>query len=400
MDLALNPIAAALPPAAAGAPTAPANGQGFSQALDSAQRDVKRDAPPAEPTRPAACEPQRQERTDDARAQAETGAPAEGRTAGQDGADAASDTSADTATTDAKAADAPVPPDLAALLPGWPGAAPARDVAAVAAIAARGAKDDLPLTADPRAVAARGRTPRDTTGANTLPLNGVDRALAGPAAATPAADTLAALRDARAAWAAPDAHGMPARPADAQAASILPALAVAAGASTSSPPGHTMPATATATATATPTPPEADVAAHIAARIDTPAFAPALGTTLSLLARDGVQQAQLSLHPAELGPVAVQITVDGNQARVDFHAAHAATRAALEASLPELAAALRDSGLTLTGGGVFDQPRQRQAETSFTPAGRAASDGAVAEPDEGPQRPQGSRPRGVVDLVA
>jgi flagellar hook-length control protein FliK len=158
--------------------------------------------------------------------------------------------------------------------------------------------------------------------------------------------------------------------------------------------GHAMPATAT------PASHEAHIAAHIAAPIDTPAFAPALGTTLSLLARDGVQQAQLSLHPAELGPVAVQIAVDGTQARVDFHAAHAATRAALEASLPELAAALRDSGLTLTGGGVFDQPRQRQGETSFTPSGRAASDGDVAEGDEPPLRLPTTRPRGVVDLIA
>ena len=59
-----------------------------------------------------------------------------------------------------------------------------------------------------------------------------------------------------------------------------------------------------------------------------------------------------------MGPVTVKIVLDGNQARVDFSADMATTRSAIEASLPALAAALHDSGLTLTGGGVFDgQPR-------------------------------------------
>jgi len=41
----------------------------------------------------------------------------------------------------------------------------------------------------------------------------------------------------------------------------------------------------------------------------------------SLFARDGVQTARLHLNPADMGPVAVQIAVDGVNARVDFQAA-------------------------------------------------------------------------------
>ncbi|MFG6487399.1 flagellar hook-length control protein FliK [Roseateles sp. BYS78W] len=88
------------------------------------------------------------------------------------------------------------------------------------------------------------------------------------------------------------------------------------------------------------------------------AFAPELGARVSLLAVDGVQQAELQLNPADMGPVAVQITVDGNQAQVSFHAAHAETRQALEQSLPDLAAALQGQGLTLSGGGVFQQAQR------------------------------------------
>jgi flagellar hook-length control protein FliK len=98
--------------------------------------------------------------------------------------------------------------------------------------------------------------------------------------------------------------------------------------------------------------------ATVAAPFGTPAFAPALAASVTLLARDGVQEARLQLHPAELGPIAVQIAIDGTQARVDFTAEVAATRQAIEAGLPELASALREAGLTLAGGGVFQQPRE------------------------------------------
>ena len=54
-----------------------------------------------------------------------------------------------------------------------------------------------------------------------------------------------------------------------------------------------------------------------------------------------------------MGPVSVQIVMDGTQARIDFGADLAATRHTIEAGLPELASALRDAGFTLVGGGVF-----------------------------------------------
>ena len=78
---------------------------------------------------------------------------------------------------------------------------------------------------------------------------------------------------------------------------------------------------------------------------------------VSVLAKDGVQRAELHLNPAEMGPVSVQIVMDGTQARIDFGADSAATRQAIEAGLPELASALRDAGFTLAGGGVSQHSR-------------------------------------------
>ncbi len=93
--------------------------------------------------------------------------------------------------------------------------------------------------------------------------------------------------------------------------------------------------------------------------VSAPDFAQTLGAQLSVLARDGVQQAELHLNPADMGPVSVHITMDGTQARIDFGADVAATRQVIEAGMPELASALADAGFTLAGGGVSQHPRGR-----------------------------------------
>ena len=104
------------------------------------------------------------------------------------------------------------------------------------------------------------------------------------------------------------------------------------------------------------------VTVHLPTPLASPEFAQALGVQMSVLARGGVQQAELQLNPAEMGPVSVQIVIDGTQARVDFGADMAATRHAIEAGLPELAGALRDAGFTLTGGGVSQHAHGRGDE--------------------------------------
>lgn len=102
--------------------------------------------------------------------------------------------------------------------------------------------------------------------------------------------------------------------------------------------------------------------------IDSPDFAQAFGVQVSVLARDGVHEARLQLNPAEMGPVSVQIAMDGERAHIDFGAQAAATRAAIESSLPELAAALRDAGLTLSGGGVSQHtPGRGDAQRGGSP---------------------------------
>jgi flagellar hook-length control protein FliK len=142
--------------------------------------------------------------------------------------------------------------------------------------------------------------------------------------------------------------------------------------------------------------------AELKAPVGTIEFAPALGSQLSVMVRDGVEHAQLKLNPADMGPIEVRISLDGTQAQVDFSAANAATRQALQEAVPALASALRESGLTLSGGGVFEQARERRNDSrpDFADARQGGGDGA-ADPLAGGLPASGStRPRGVVDLYA
>lgn len=117
---------------------------------------------------------------------------------------------------------------------------------------------------------------------------------------------------------------------------------------------------------------------RVHASMHSAAFAPELAAQVSLLAVDGVQTAQLQLNPAEMGPVAVQIVVDGAQAQVSFQAAQADTRQALEQSLPDLAAALQGQGLTLSGGGVFQQAPRDSSRPDGGSADGPGNDGTRA----------------------
>lgn len=141
----------------------------------------------------------------------------------------------------------------------------------------------------------------------------------------------------------------------------------------------------------------APVAVPLATPLDDAQFPRAFGVQVSVLARDGVQQAELHLNPAEMGPVSVQIVMDGTQARIDFGADAAGTRQLIEHSLPDLAAALREAGLTLTGGGVSQHPSGR-GDSGAAPGQHGESATAPGDDDTRPLRR--SVRAGGVDLYA
>lgn len=136
----------------------------------------------------------------------------------------------------------------------------------------------------------------------------------------------------------------------------------------------------------------------LATPVHDPDFPDALAQHITVLTRQGVQEAQLHLNPADMGTVSVHIAVSGQQAQVEFAASASATRAALEASFSHLAAALHEAGLTLTGGGVSrDAMPRRQAEGPMHGPGPHGSDDGPPDPAPG-LRPRTAPLPGRLDL--
>jgi flagellar hook-length control protein FliK len=164
---------------------------------------------------------------------------------------------------------------------------------------------------------------------------------------------------------------------------------------------HTSATTELASATTASAP--APFEAQLSAALGSPEFAPALGIQMSILAKEGVQEARLHLNPADMGPIAVQIAVDGQHARVHFQADLAATRDALQASLPDLANAMKEAGLMLAGGDVSGGRGGSAGGAQADANGRDASGtGGSSTVNAATATTAGhaSRPRGVVDVFA
>lgn len=127
--------------------------------------------------------------------------------------------------------------------------------------------------------------------------------------------------------------------------------------------------------------------ATLSTPLDSPDFAQALAEKVSMWVgsakADGSMTAELHLNPAEMGPINVKISLDGQTAQVDFAAAALETRKAIEASLPMLSSALSDVGLNMTGGDVSSQTSQQQFDQSFAQSqgGSGRANGASGRGD-------------------
>jgi flagellar hook-length control protein FliK len=164
---------------------------------------------------------------------------------------------------------------------------------------------------------------------------------------------------------------------------------------------------------------EASALRHERATLETPFggtdFAQALAEKVSMWVStaptDGPMTAELHLNPAEMGPINVKISLDGQSAQVDFAAAALETRQAIEASMPLLSTALDSIGLSLSGSDVssqtpqqqsFAQQMAREAERTQGRAGRERGDSDAQPLDTGLRPVRAPRPGrlGGLDLYA
>jgi flagellar hook-length control protein FliK len=97
--------------------------------------------------------------------------------------------------------------------------------------------------------------------------------------------------------------------------------------------------------------------------MQSPAWGQVMSSRVVWAAKEGLQQAQLRMNPANMGPVEVKLLVQNDQASVTFLAQHSATRDALEQALPRLRESFAESGMELANAEVGEQQQHHQEQS-------------------------------------
>lgn len=168
-------------------------------------------------------------------------------------------------------------------------------------------------------------------------------------------------------------------------------LARAAGAQAGTP----LPAPAAAALPAAPAAPLTVAYAGVATPIGHPAFGTDLAHRVLLFTGQRVNSAEISVSPAELGPIKVSIELRGQEAAVQFAAAHATTRAAIEDALPRLREMLAAQGLQLTQADVGDRAPRDPGGAFAGQGDRGSRDDGSAATREAGARAEGRAVRAV-----
>lgn len=110
----------------------------------------------------------------------------------------------------------------------------------------------------------------------------------------------------------------------------------------------------------------APATAQINAQLGTSEWQQNIGQQITLFTRNGQQNAELRLHPAELGSVQISLKLEDNQAQLHMVAAHSHVRAALEAALPTLRTQLAESGIQLGQSSISSDNFAGQQQQQFS----------------------------------
>jgi flagellar hook-length control protein FliK len=114
--------------------------------------------------------------------------------------------------------------------------------------------------------------------------------------------------------------------------------------------------------------------------VDHPAFPAHLAEQVgdSLLA--GLDRAEITVTPPEMGPIRIELSLNGEQASVAFSATQPDTRTAIEQSLPLLKSMLSEQGLQLADSSVGSGYRPPADAGAQSPAGDGAGSRDTGQP--------------------
>lgn len=88
--------------------------------------------------------------------------------------------------------------------------------------------------------------------------------------------------------------------------------------------------------------------------VGTAAWQQALSQQISMFTRNGIHNAELRLHPQDLGALQLNIRMNQEQAQVHIVSDNHQVRAALEAAMPQLRTSLAEAGIELSQSSVSD----------------------------------------------
>lgn len=220
------------------------------------------------------------------------------------------------------------------------------------------------------------RAGRDATGTLTAAANGTALpATPGAIAATAAAGFADRLREA----------SQPVPQPSADPASALPAMVGA------------MPGASEARAPEIATP-----VYTVATHVNDPRWTTEIARVVSVGIGERVQEAEIRIDPAELGPIRMHVTIDGDTASVRFTVAQADTQMRLQDSLEHLRTTLADAGIQLGDATVASGDTRGRDDAPSRDGSRRArlpGDDGVAIAVPGVAGAAG-RPAGLVDTFA
>lgn len=124
--------------------------------------------------------------------------------------------------------------------------------------------------------------------------------------------------------------------------------------------------------------------AQLTASVGSQAWANQLSQSMVQMVMHNGQQMTLKLHPAELGPLQMQLQLDErNQAQLAILTHSGAVRAALEQALPQLRDTLANQGIQLQGSQVSEQSNHASTAQQFAGSGQSAAGFAQQDRDQG-----------------
>ncbi len=202
-----------------------------------------------------------------------------------------------------------------------------------------------------------------------------------------------------------------------QASQLLDAIAemrgATAGAATSEAPASANLGFAAQLMQANATPTPASSVAPAPARLENPwplhepAFQEHLAGQVSDALLSGIDRAEITLSPRELGPIRIELSLSGESASIAFSATQPDTRAAIEQSLPLLRAMLAEHGLQLAQASVNGSATDASTSgRSNQESGSRGQPGGQSQPSIGstasgqPPIRRPAPPQGLLDLFA